>query len=307
MSINNNKGFTLVELLVATTISIFVITASITVFIDAKKHYSDINNATEQNVRALTVEEAISGSLLNVGYGCNASADSLSYSDESGDNADMFANGPVSVGVLPFTSPLIAPNLGIKQGCTGSLCAEADSNYIAIARDNNVSEILSVNGVNVSVGEIFANLLNINQYVVSCDASTAYLMKVANKSSSDIRMNGDPSVISAGEYIGDYELIVYLIRGTGRLYDDGSVVNALYMYKQKSSGRAKLYELIDQVSNLKVQIPESITMGEQISWRDISSDTAITNSTEIIKISYDVTDKNGNIKNFSNIMPIRIY
>ena len=304
------KGLTLVELLIASVISIVVINMSVVTFIQVKNSHKNVENMNARNSKALMVEEIIERALLNNSFACSSASGDLTFADNTGDSIAIFDDGIISAGVMPFDDAIYGfLPATMETGCTTD-CAELGSNYLAIQRDDNLSIIDSVQNSITRVPSNFGGGVGVNDYVVTCSATDISLMRVIARTDTELTTVVVPDPVSAeGQYIGDYVLNIFYTRDSSATYANGDAIMSLYLYQMRSSGGGLSYELVRGVSNFTVETIRSddIVIGSVLDWQSVAATINVDSDFEAIRISFDVADDDGNTENFRRTMAVNIY
>ena len=295
-----NLGLTLIELLVATVISITVLTILIQSYIKIKQHYNSSANAISTEVKELTAKRLIPQAINSAGLACKFGYLAQTYHDRTGDSLDKFVtdNSAINVGKLPFAKSSILPS-GLESGCSGK-CYQKDTDYIMIKKEDSHTTLTSTNNLEPYLKLKSINGLETGDYLALCNNQDINLVKISSidKGSNIVNLTQSPTNSSyyPGDYVGKYTLEILYVRNTGEKDKNGNNIYSLYVYIKTGKTRGISYELIRGLSNLKIQYAtktnNNSTNNNSISWHSVNGNIKINNlSYKALKISFTVNDK----------------
>jgi Tfp pilus assembly protein PilW len=260
------SGLSLVELLVASTISILVIGMSVTVFASAKKNYVAATTSANANVDQLSVKRILYRSIRTAGISCSYGASITNFHDSTADdiatNSFLLDSSNIRVGKVSSLAGVL-DNPGVTY--------EPNTNYIMVKTETSSSKLVDkVENSNVKLE--FSDNLSDGDYLALCTDDSVDLVKVeSNDSESDsIELVQNPSnSYDPGDYVGKYQVTTFYTAETGRVDKDGQLIYALYVYIQDGQNVVNK-EVIEGVKNLKVN-SANVSDGN-VTWEPITSD-----------------------------------
>lgn len=257
-----SSGFTLVELMIATTISLLVIVAAVSIYISIKNQYAKYSNKHEINTKKLLVEQIFSNSISQIGYSSNY-IDKPKLDNTSDNYNDIFSQyGALSVGRLPVKNVISISAIlenDFSSCITSQGCFQDNTDFLMIqksTKSTTLSEVSSNNAIklnNFYDGSLAVDNFNLNDYAVLCNVDFCQLNKVANLSNNLLETaNRVDNSFYKNDYAGIYVLEIYYIKDSKRLDVDGNKVYSLYKYVKNGSSAGSSYELVSDVSNLEI-------------------------------------------------------
>lgn len=316
-------GFTLPELMVSMVIAAIVMTMAIGIYIDMKKQYIKLSDKHEINTSQLMVKQIFYNALGNSGFETKYGDMYQDLVDNSGDNfGDIFGKmGVVTIGKAPMegvqslpdglTLPVETCNqrksheaelksMNINENIH---CVQPDTDFLMIQR-SSIDSTLKTNSSNniFKLNEFEKNILpekdiSMDDYLVLCNAVECDLVKtsaVTGDFVSTTRRIEDKFEI--GDYVGKYALEVFYVAATGKRDEKGNDTYSLYEYIKQNSNDSSIYELISNVSDMKIQyvLNSDIERGDtKLKWQALKKDPVNVRSDTIaaLKISFKVSGK----------------
>ena len=282
----------MVELLVATAISVIVLSMSITIYISAKDQYASLKDRTSVEVKELAVKKLINDFVKRAGFACKFGYTAQTpYIDETGDSLEDYFLGSgsgVRVGSLPFTE---SGNLPASLESTGGLEeSQAGTDYILIRTEEKHTKLTVNNSFSTSLTLDDTDSLAADDYLALCNKDHVNLVKISSMNSdggvATLTQAPSESVYYAGDYAGKYELQIVYIRNTGDTDTDGNDIYSLYAYIKEGASQGNSYELVRGVQDLQVEY--ATVSGENITWNAVTTDLELDSSYSAIKVSFTV-------------------
>lgn len=281
------KGLSLVELLVAVTLSIIASSIAISIYLNIKDFYTSSTEKADTNVKELTVKQAIYDSIVNSGLSCPFGTSYQTYTNNTGDDlsGDAFLTDSSNIRIGPI-SPSVSNSLETNLGsnCLGT-CYQANTDYIMIRREVSSTE-LSTNNINSTLTLDSTSDINNGDYLALCNSSQIDLVKVTNVNSNNVTLTNPPSSqYITGDYAGKFEILLFYIGDSGRINADGSHIYSLFLYIKSGSSASQSYELVSDVEDLNVYY--SSVENNNLTWNHITTDTDIDDlTTDALKFTF---------------------
>lgn len=287
-----SKGITLVELLVAVTISAIVITMTISIYISSKKIYVEAKQKTDLDIKQLTVKKILYDAVTNAGLSCKYGSKSQKYTNRTGENSVnfgfMYDSSPVRIGKISSISSFLHNSLGNQKGSL----YESGTDYIMIKNEDTFTSLAS-RPINLNLHLDSIDQLEKNDYLALCNNNDINLVKIANvnKIQKDVSLAIDPSSeYHKGDYVGKYSIQIFYIAASHDSNDSDRLSYSLYLYTKTGSNRGVAYPVIDGVSDLKISY--SILNRQHLYWRNITRNIDLDDiNAKAIKISFKIKDK----------------
>ncbi|WP_052399157.1 hypothetical protein [Candidatus Francisella endociliophora] len=266
-NVRKRLGLTLVELLIASTISIIAIGVSITIYASAKENYSVAANKNVSNITQLNIKKIILKAIRTAGLSCGHGFTITNYIDRTGDiissNSFLLDGSSVRIGNVSF--------LGALSGQSENY--QANTDYIMV-KTQTYESLLSQDIANTTIYADSIDGVTGGDYIAVCNDSGVNLVKAKtiNIDSNQIEIEQTPSnYFGAGDYIGKFQVHTYYIGSTDNI-EGGDPIYALYL-NVNDGVVSESYKLFDRVSDLEVYYA---TVNEQeVNWTHIDSDIDI--------------------------------
>ncbi|API86152.1 PilW family protein [Francisella uliginis] len=294
-NINKNKfskGITLVELLVAVTISAIVITMAINIYISSKKIYTQAKQKTDLDIKQLTTKRILYDAITNAGLSCKYGAKNQKYTNRTGENTVnfgfMYDSSPVRIGKVSSISSFLHDSLGNQEGSL----YQAGTDYIMIKSEDTFTSLAS-RPVNLNLHLDSIEQLEKNDYLALCNNNDINIVKIAgvNKKQNRVSLAIDPfSEYHKGDYVGKYSIQIFYIAASHDINNPDKLNYSLYLYTKDGSNKGVSYPIIDGVDDLKVSY--SILNRQHLYWRSITRNIDLDDiKAKAIKISFKIKDK----------------
>lgn len=285
ISTDKYKGLTLVELLVATTISILVISISVNIYASVKNNYNIAATQTTANIAQLSTKKTLKRAIKTAGLSCGYGSVIESYINRTTDDIspDSFLIDSSSIRIGKINSLADMLNL-IGQKYQGN------TDYVMVKTQVYQSHLLqSLNDTETMVDSVSGVIKG--DYLAVCNDNEIDLLKAKsiNTNLKQIEFEQTPaSQFSSGNYIGKFQVQTYYIGDTGRV-ENNKPVYALYVNIQEGD-TSQSYELITGVSNLQIYYAD-INQND-INWIHITNDIDVDKlDTKALQIRFDVENK----------------
>ncbi|QIW10749.1 prepilin-type N-terminal cleavage/methylation domain-containing protein [Francisella sp. LA112445] len=296
---NKASGFTLPELMVSMVIAAIVMSMALGIYINMKQQYTKLNEKHRINTDQLMVKQIFYNAIGHAGYITKYGDLHQHLVDNSGDNlGDIFGKmGIITIGKAP-----IEEVSGLPEGLTlpfescqqrkadqGDLksmnlnkeihCVEPDTDYLVIQRSSLDSSLKTNSSNNIfKVNDFQKNIspernISIDDYLVLCNAFECDLVKAGAITGDFVSTtNRIENKFKVGDYVGKYVLEIFFVADTGKKDKDGKELYSLYEYIKQNSNDSSMYELISNVSDLKIQyvLNSDIHRGSaELNWQEI--------------------------------------
>ncbi|AHH46948.1 N-terminal cleavage protein [Francisella tularensis subsp. holarctica PHIT-FT049] len=245
------RGFTLVELMVAVTISAIVM--AINIYFSAKQNYQKTKQGADQDIKALVTKKIFYDALINAGLSCKYGSKKQQYINKTAENqinANFIYNGSaIRIGKISEITDLIQDSLGDNKG----FLYQYDTNYIMVKSEKSFTSLAST-PINLSLP-----LATSQQW-------------------------------HSGDYVGKFSIQIFYIAATHDPKDSQKIIYSLYMYNREGSANAVTYPLVDGVSDLNVSyalIDKDNLAWRDIATATDLDDL----KTKALKISFKIDDK----------------
>ncbi|BCD89951.1 hypothetical protein fh0823_00900 [Francisella halioticida] len=180
-------------------------------------------------------------------------------------------------------------------------CVESDTDYFVIQRSSLNSSLKTNSSNNIfKVNNFQKNTLpekdiSMDDYLVLCNAFECDLVKAraitGDFVSTTTRIENKFKV---GDYVGKYVLEIFFVATNGKKDKDGKKLYSLYEYIKQNSNDSSIYELINNVSDLKIEyvLNSDVHKGNaELNWQQIKKASVDVRSDTIsaLKISFKVS------------------
>ncbi|AIT09883.1 N-terminal cleavage protein [Candidatus Francisella endociliophora] len=286
-----DKGVTLVELLVAITISAIVIVMAINIYISTKKIYQKTKSKTELDVKELTTKKILYDAVIDAGFSCKYGAKNQVYTNKTGENPlnfnFMYDSSPVRVGKISDIAPFLTDSLGFE---TKGSVYQVNTDYIMVKNEDVFTE-LSSRPINLSLYLDSVDQLDKGDYLALCNNDDVNIVKIDSVSDRKVELNIAPSSeYHKNDYAGKYSIQIFYIAANQSKENPENVNYSLFMYTKSGSHKGVTYPVIDGVSDLKISY--SILNRKNLSWRDITRNTDLDDiEAKAIKVSFKLKGK----------------
>ncbi|GAB4221785.1 MAG: prepilin-type N-terminal cleavage/methylation domain-containing protein [Francisella sp.] len=318
-----NAGFTLPELMVSMVIAAIVMTMAISIYVDMKKQYIRLNDKHEINTNNLLIKQIFFNSISHAGFVTKYGDLYQQLVDNSGDNfGDIFGKmGIITIGKVPIQGVQSLPkgltlstneckkrmlddenlrNMNINEKI---YCVQPGTDFLMIQR-STLDSTLKTNSSNnnFKINNFQKNVfpeknLKPNDYLVLCNADECQLVKVASVGLNFISTTKlVEDKFKEGDYVGKYILEVFFVANSGKKDKSGKDIYSLYEYVKQNSDDSEVYELVDNVSDLKIEyiLNSDIHQGNSnLNWRSIKNKPIKITSDKVaaLKIYFKVSGK----------------
>jgi len=316
-------GFTLPELMVSMVIAAIVMGMAVNIYIDMKRQYTRLSAKHEINSNQLMVKQILYNSIGHAGFVTKYGDMYQQLVDNSGDNfGDIFGKmGTITIGKAPLENIQ-----GLPKGLTLSVeackerkaqqddlknininenirCVQPGSDFLIIQRSSLDSTLKTNSSNNIfKVNEFEKNIIpekdiTMDDYVVLCNASECQLDKIGAVTGdfvSTLRRVGDK--FKAGDYVGKYMLEVFYIATSDKKDKNGNSLYSLYEYVKQNFSDSSIYELVSDVSDMKIQYVLNSDIKEgtaQLRWQSLDKAPVKVRSDNIaaLKVSFKVANQ----------------
>lgn len=318
---NKNAGFTLPELMVSMVIAAIVMVMAISIYIDMKKQYIKLSDKHKINTNQLLIKQIFYNAISHVGFTTKYGDIYQQLVNNSGDNfGDTFGKmGIITIGKAPIQELEGLPkglslsveackermlhnedliNMNIKESI---YCVQPGTDFLMIQRSSLDSTLKTNSSNNIfKINEFQKDTLpekdlKANDYLVLCNVFECELVKVGAVTLdfiSTTRRVEDKFKI--GDYVGKYILEVFFVADSGKKDKSGQEIYSLYEYVKQNSDDSVIYELIDNVSDLKIEyvLNSDIHQGSaKLKWQSLQKQPIKVKSATIaaLKVSFKVS------------------
>lgn len=318
--VKKSLGFTLPELMVAMVVAAIVMGMAIGIYIDMKKQYIRLSDRHRINSDQLLIKQIFYNAIGQAGFTTKYGDMYQQLVDNSGDNfGDIFGKmGVITIGKAPAQNFESLPkglsmstelcnermsndealrNMNINENIH---CVQPKTDFLMIQRSSLDSTLKSNSSNNIfKVNEFQKNTLpekdlSMNDYLVLCNSYECDLVKVGAVTydfiSTTMRVENK---FKTGDYVGKYILEVFFVAATNKKDKHGNEVYSLYEYVKQNADDSQIYELISDVTDLKIEyvMNSDIQQGNaKINWRSLEKELVNikSDSTAALKISFKV-------------------
>ncbi|WP_150466780.1 PilW family protein [Francisella sp. SYW-9] len=288
----SSKGVTLVELLVAITISAIVITMAINIYLSSKKVYEESKQKTSLDIRQLTAKKIFYDAVTNAGLSCKYGAKNQKYINRTGENTTsfdfMYDSSPVRVGNISSIGNFLENSF---KGQRGSLY-QPGTDYIMIKSEDTFTSLV-MKPINLNLYLNSTEQLEKDDYLALCNNDDINLVKIAHvdKKHKKISLAIAPqSEYHKGDYVGKYGIQIFYIAADNSRNTSGRLKYSLYLYTKDGSNPGVTYPIVDGVSDLKISY--SILNRQHLHWRKITRNIDLDNiKAKALKISFKLEEK----------------
>ncbi|QIW09447.1 prepilin-type N-terminal cleavage/methylation domain-containing protein [Francisella sp. LA112445] len=288
----SSRGVTLVELLVAVTISAIVITMAINIYLSSKKIYKESKQKTSLDIRQLTAKKIFYDAVTNAGLSCKYGTKNQKYVNRTGENSInfdfMYDSSPVRVGDISSIGSFLENSL---KGKKGSLY-QPGTNYIMIKSEDTFTS-LTTKPVNLNLYLNSIEQLEKNDYLALCNNDDINLVRITDVDKKHNKVGlviAPSSEYHKGDYVGKYSIQIFYIAADNVSNNSGKLSYSLYLYTKDGSNPGVSYPVVDGVSDLKISY--SILNRQHLNWRDITRNVDLDNiKAKALKISFKIKDK----------------
>lgn len=287
---NNSKGITLVELLVAITISVIVITMASSIYIAAKKSYQKAKIKSQIDVKELTTKKVFYDLITSAGLSCKYGFKNQKYINRTGDNSFnfMYDGFGVRVGDISRVSNILQNSLGYTDGAQ----YQPNTNYIMIKSEGSYTSLAS-RVINLSLILNQPQQWQAGDYLTLCNNNSIDIVKVAaiNHTDNKVTLAKAPSnEYDKADYVGKYVIQILYIAFKPDPENPAKFDYGLYLFTKDSSNNGVSYPIVDGVYDLKISY--SILNTKNITWKDIHKDIDLNQiKAKAIKISFKIKNK----------------
>ncbi|MED7788213.1 prepilin-type N-terminal cleavage/methylation domain-containing protein [Francisella sp. 19X1-34] len=318
---NNISGFTLPELMVSMVIAAVVMSMALGIYFNMKQQYTKLSERHRINTDQLMVKQIFYNAIGHAGYITKYGDLHQQLVDNSGDNlGDIFGKmGIISIGKAPIEGVSSLPE-GLtlsaeacqqrkaEQNDLRSMnlnkeiyCVEQDTDYLIIQRSSLDSSLKTNSSNNIFKVNDFQKDrsperdISINDYLVLCNAFECDLVKAGAITGDFVSTTTRiENKFKVGDYVGKYVLEVFFVADNGKKDKDGKELYSLYEYIKQNSDDSSMYELISNVSDLKIEyvLNSDVHKGDaELNWQEIEKDPINVRSDTIaaLKISFKVS------------------
>ncbi|AEB27257.1 prepilin-type N-terminal cleavage/methylation domain protein [Francisella cf. novicida Fx1] len=286
------RGFTLVELMVAVTISAIVIVMAINIYFSAKQNYQKTKQGADQDIKALVTKKIFYDALINAGLSCKYGSKKQHYINKTTENqinANFIYNGSaIRIGKISEIIDLIQDSLGYNKG----FLYQYDTNYIMVKSEKSFTSLAST-PINLSLPLATSQQWHSGDYLALCNNDYVDIVKVASIDKNKRKVNlvvAPANEFDRGDYVGKFSIQIFYIAATHDPKDSQKIIYSLYMYNREGSANAVTYPLVDGVSDLNVSY--ALIDKDNLAWRDIATATDLDDlKTKALKISFKIDDK----------------
>ncbi|APC97686.1 hypothetical protein [Francisella frigiditurris] len=304
-----NKGFTIVELLIASLITIITVGISVEVYLAAKKDFTLNELELKTLASANETQVALSSAIVNAGF--NSKYGLFSWHDIENITED-------SVPEFGHENNRIMPRIYIEtvgDSISNSILPEnavAGTDYILL-QGSNIESTLTDNTLSGSnelgVSNDFASQLAANDYVIIGSAIAYTLGRVSSIADGKITLTNNLKwSVYSGDYIGRYQPTVYYIGNSSdpdgelRVDENGQQINSLFSFSKNNNSTQQL-EIIDNISNMQITLHKLGTGNADSDWKEPSVfDTDevryrknLFNQIDAMRIQLTINGENSNI------------
>lgn len=286
-----DKGITLVELLVAVTISAIVIVMAVNIYLSTKKVYQKTKAKAEIDVKELTAKKILYDAVINAGFSCKYGSKNQVYTNRTGENELNFKfiydSSPVRVGKISGISPFLQDSLGV--GVKGSKY-QPNTDYIMVKSESVFSKLLS-RPKNLALTLESTNQIDEGDYLALCNNDDVDIVKVNQVDSHKVDLNIAPSSeYHKDDYVGKYSLQIFYIAANPSKENPNDVNYTLFMYSKTGSHKGISYPVLDGVSDLKLSY--SVLNRKNLSWREITNSVDLDDiDAKALRISFKIKSK----------------
>ena len=318
---NKNAGFTLPELMVSMVITAIVMAMAIGIYIDMKKQYIKLSDKHKIYTNQLLIKQIFYNAIGHAGFTTKYGDIYQQLVDNSGDNfGDIFGKmGIITIGKAPIQELEGLPkglslsveackermlhdedlrNMNINESIH---CVQPSTDFLMIQRSSLDSTLKTNSSNNIfKINEFQKDTLpekdlKANDYLVLCSTFECELVKVGAVTLdfiSSTRRVEDKFKI--GDYVGKYILEVFFIADSGKKDKSGQEIYSLYEYVKQNSNDSVIYELIDNISDLKIEyvLNSDIHQGSaKLKWQSLQKQPIKVKSATIaaLKVSFKVS------------------
>ncbi|WP_442902176.1 PilW family protein [Francisella sp. 19S2-10] len=315
------SGFTLPELMVAMVIAAIVMSMALGIYINMKQQYTKLNGRHRINSDQLMVKQIFYNAIGHAGFITKYGDLYQHFVDNSGDNLeDIFGKmGVITIGKAPLEGVSSLPqgltlasdlcqqkkddqeklkSMNINEDIK---CVQPSTDYLVIQRSslnsslktNSSNNIFKVNNFQKDV--LPERDISIDDYLVLCNASECDLVKAGAITGDFVSTTTRvEDKFKEGDYVGKYVLEIFFVAANGKKDKDGKELYSLYEYIKQNSNDSSIYELINDVSDLKIEyvLNSDIHKGSaELNWQKIEKDPVNVRSDKIaaLKVSFKVS------------------
>lgn len=291
LSKKGQKGFTLVELMVAATISVIVVTMAVNIYLSVRRNFQDAKAKAVVDVKELTVKNTFYNAITNAGFSCKYGAKKQTYTNRTGENLPdlgfMYDSSPVRVGKISEIANFLEESLG--RGTQGTMY-QPNTDYIMIKNEDVFRNLIS-KPINLSLYLESVAQIGEGDYLALCNNDDVDIVRVTSVDDKKVDLGLAPSSeYHSGDYVGKYSIQVFYIAANPSQDDPKNVNYSLFMYLKDGSKVGVTYPIVDGVSDLELSY--SILNRKHLSWQDISKETDLDDiKAKALKISFKIKDR----------------
>ncbi|QLE79846.1 prepilin-type N-terminal cleavage/methylation domain-containing protein [Francisella sp. Scap27] len=285
------KGITLVEILVAMTVSAIVMTMAVSIFLSSKKNYQHTKTVAQNDVKVLNTQELLYNAITNAGLSCKYGTQTQRYINRTTENLNdlNFAvnKSAVRFGDIASIGSYLKYTLPVKsQG----LLYQEDSDYVMV---KNESLSASLESKPTSYTLNVDNTLEpaANDFLAICNDDEIDIVKATASNNNQIKLAAAPlGDYHRGDYVGKFAVNIFYIADTGEKDKLGHTIEGLFLYTKNGSGLANSQLLISGVSNLKVSFAN--TYRNKLRWKQIYNTTDLEDGdSSALRITFKIKGK----------------
>ncbi|MFC4892329.1 PilW family protein [Pseudofrancisella aestuarii] len=264
-----NKGFTIVELLIASLLTIITVGISIEVYLAVKKDFQLEEMESKALADASEVRLALSNAVTNAGFDCKYGHFSWhDIENITGDNVPEFGDENYRSIHDVYVDNVNGSTINLPDN------AIAGTDYLLIQGASTSSTLTSnaTSGTNsLEVNNSFANQLEANNYVVICSSIAYTLAKVSDQTATENGRLISPITLTnnlkwsvySGDYIGKYQATIYYIGSSTDA--DGSPTSSLFSY-EKNNVATEPQEIMSGISDMQITLHKIGTGNTDDDW-----------------------------------------
>lgn len=285
-------GVTIVELLVALTVSVIVLSMAINIYLSYKKNYQKTKTIAQNDVKVLNVQKLLYDAIEKAGLSCKYGTQTQQYINRTTDNLNdlsFLANkSRVRFGDVANIASYIRYTLpaDIKEG----IVYQSNTDYIMVKKEY-LSAALESKPTSYTI--LTDKLLNVtkNDYLAICNNDQIDIVKATATIDNQIKLAAAPlSEYNRNDYVGKVGVDIYYIADTGKRDKLDNTIYGLFLYTKKGSELATSQLLIDGVSDLKVSYAD--TYRQKMHWKYIYKNKNINDiDSKALRVTFKIKGK----------------
>jgi prepilin-type N-terminal cleavage/methylation domain-containing protein len=285
------KGVTLIEVLVAMTVSAIVMAMAISIFLSTKKSYQHTKTVAQDDVKVLNIQELLYNAITNAGLSCKYGTQTQKYINRTIENLNdlgFVANksavrfGDIaSIGsYLKYTLPVTSQGLLYQEG----------SDYIMV-KNESLSASLDSKPTSYTLNVDHPLEPAANDFLAICNDDEIDIVKVTASNDNQIKLAAAPlGDYNRGDYVGKLAVNIFYIADTGEKDKFGHSEDGLFLYTKNGSGLANSQLLVSGVSNLKISFAN--TYRKKLRWKQIYKTTDLEDvDSSALRITFKIKGK----------------